>query len=92
VEEKSNEITAIPRLLEVLVLKGCIVTIDVMGCQKEIASKIIEKEAYYILALKETLGHLLEQVEDAFRFLHPISADEQTDSLLSVATVQQLQG
>jgi predicted transposase YbfD/YdcC len=50
VEEKSNEITAIPRLLEVLVLKGCIVTIDAMGCQKEIASKIIEKGAHYILA------------------------------------------
>jgi predicted transposase YbfD/YdcC len=73
VEEKSNEITAIPRLLEVLVLKGCIVTIDAMGCQKEIASKIIEKEADYILALKGNQGHLLEQAEDSFRFLQPVS-------------------
>jgi predicted transposase YbfD/YdcC len=80
VEDKSNEITAIPRLLEVLVLKGCIVTIDAMGCQKEIASKIIEKEADYILALKGNQGHLLEQAEDSFRFLHPASLDEQTDT------------
>ncbi len=52
-EEKSNEITAIPKLLEMLEIKGCIVTIDAMGTQTEIAQKIIEKEADYILALKE---------------------------------------
>jgi predicted transposase YbfD/YdcC len=45
VDEKSNEITAIPKLLDVLVLKGCFVTIDAMGCQREIAEKIISKEA-----------------------------------------------
>lgn len=50
VDGKSNEITAIPELLEVLLLKNCIVTIDAMGCQKEIASAIISKEADYILA------------------------------------------
>jgi hypothetical protein len=49
VEEKSKEITAILRLLEALALKGCIVTIDAMGCQKEIASQIIERGADYIL-------------------------------------------
>ena len=43
--EKSNEITAIPKLLSMLEISGCIVTIDAMGCQKEIASKILEKEA-----------------------------------------------
>lgn len=53
VDAKSNEITAIPKLLEVLALKGCIVTIDAMGCQKDIAQKIIDKEADYVLALKE---------------------------------------
>jgi predicted transposase YbfD/YdcC len=47
VDVKSNEITAIPELLKVLVLKGCIVTIDAMGCQKEIAQAIIDKEADY---------------------------------------------
>lgn len=52
VDEKSNEITAVPELLKLLVLKGCIVTLDAMGCQKEIAAKIREEEADYILALK----------------------------------------
>ena len=69
VDDKSNEITAIPQLLKVLVLKGCIVTIDAMGCQKEIASDIINKEADYILALKGNQGTLLEEVEDSFRFI-----------------------
>ena len=54
--EKSNEITAIPELLEVLELKGCIVTIDAMGCQTEIARKIISKKADYVLALKGNQG------------------------------------
>ena len=52
-EEKSNEITAIPRLLELLQLKGCMVTIDAMGCQKEIAKKIVDGGADYLLAVKE---------------------------------------
>ena len=51
--EKSNEITAIPALLDVLLLKGCIVTIDAMGCQTEIAAQIVDKGADYVLALKE---------------------------------------
>ncbi len=53
VDEKSNEITAIPALLAVLMLKGCIVTIDAMGCQVEIAATIVDGEADYVLALKE---------------------------------------
>ena len=80
VDEKSNEITAIPRLLELLVLKGCIVTIDAMGCQKDIAAKIIDKEANYLLALKGNQGNLLEQVEDSFRFLPVADFDEQVDT------------
>lgn len=80
VEEKSNEITAIPRLLDLLVIKGCIVTIDAMGCQKDVAAKIIEKEADYLLALKGNQGNLLEQVEDSFRFLPTVSVDEQLDA------------
>ena len=55
-EEKSNEITAIPRLLELLKLKGCVVTIDAMGCQKEIAQGILEQEADYVLAVKQNQG------------------------------------
>jgi len=52
VEEKSNEITAVPQLLRVLELAGCIVTVDAMGCQKKIAKEIIEADADYVLALK----------------------------------------
>jgi predicted transposase YbfD/YdcC len=52
VDEKSNEITAIPKLLEILVLSGCLVTIDAMGCQTEIAEKIIAADADYVLAVK----------------------------------------
>jgi predicted transposase YbfD/YdcC len=58
VEEKSNEITAIPELLELLVLEGCIVTIDAMGTQWAIAAQIIEQKGDYVLALKENQGSL----------------------------------
>ena len=68
VDEKSNEITAIPRLLEALALKGCIVTIDAMGCQREIAGKIISAEADYILAIKGNQGSLEEDIERTVRF------------------------
>lgn len=61
-EEKSNEITAIPKLLEMLELNGCIVTIDAMGTQTEITKKITEKGADYILALKENQRTLYEDV------------------------------
>lgn len=62
VEDKSNEITAIPKLLELLELTNNIVTIDAMGCQKEIAKKIREKEADYIFSLKGNQGTLNEDV------------------------------
>jgi predicted transposase YbfD/YdcC len=66
VDDKSNEITAIPQLLQALEVSGCIVTIDAMGCQTSIAEAIIEKEADYILALKENQGRLFEDVELLF--------------------------
>ena len=53
VAHKSNEITAIPMLLDLLLIKGCIVTIDAMGCQKDIAQQIIDQEAHYVLCLKD---------------------------------------
>ena len=62
-EEKSNEITAIPKLLEMLEINGCIVTIDAMGTQKEIAKKIIDKGADYILSLKENQKTLYNDVK-----------------------------
>ena len=72
-DEKSNEITAIPKLLNVLALKGCLVTIDAMGCQRDIAAKIIEKEADYLLAVKGNQGDLEEDVERTVRFVKPAS-------------------
>jgi predicted transposase YbfD/YdcC len=66
VDEKSNEITAIPRLLQVLELTGAIVTIDAIGCQTEIAEKIREKGADYVLAVKGNQEHLEEDIMEAF--------------------------
>lgn len=66
VDEKSNEITAIPELLQLLVLEGCIVTIDAMGTQRAIAAQIIEQNGDYALALKENQGTLYENVKDTF--------------------------
>jgi predicted transposase YbfD/YdcC len=66
VDDKSNEITGIPKLLELLHLEGAIVTIDAMGCQKKIAEKIREKDADYILAVKENQPHLLEDIKELF--------------------------
>ena len=63
VSNKSNEIIAIPKLLEMLTIEGAIVTIDAMGCQREIAQKILDKGADYILALKGNQGTLREDVE-----------------------------
>lgn len=80
VNEKSNEITAIPKLLEVLSLKNSIVTIDAMGCQTAIVEKIIEKEADYVLAVKNNQELLFENIEDEFRFSKEIETDEDIDT------------
>jgi predicted transposase YbfD/YdcC len=66
VEAKSNEITAIPLLLELLDLKDCIVTIDAMGCQTEIAAAIRAREADYVLAVKDNQPSLHETIHQAF--------------------------
>lgn len=66
-DEKSNEITAIPQLLDLLTISGCIVTIDAMGCQTEIAQKIIDEEGDYLLAVKKNQGHLYEDIEWLFK-------------------------
>ena len=63
VGDKSNEIVAIPALLELLAIEGAVVTIDAMGCQRAIAQKIIDKKADYILALKGNQGTLRDDVE-----------------------------
>ena len=66
VDDKSNEIKAIPELLRVLAIEACIVTIDAMGCQKKIAQLIVDKQADYVLALKANQGHLFEDVVQLF--------------------------
>lgn len=67
-DKKSNEITAIPELIKVLELEGCIVTIDAMGCQTEIAETIIEAGADYFLAVKKNQKNLYESVEWLFEY------------------------
>lgn len=66
VDTKSNEITAIPELLRVLALKGCLVTIDAIGCQREIAQQILDQGGDYVLALKDNQPTLLEEVTTLF--------------------------
>jgi len=70
VNEKSNEITAIPELLRLLDVKGCIVTIDAMGCQTKIAEQIIDQGADYVLAVKENQSHLYEDIDLFFQLAH----------------------
>jgi len=72
VDEKSNEITAIPLLLAALDLAGCIVTIDAMGCQTDIAEQIIDQGGDYVLSLKGNQGHLHEDVVEMFAYFERI--------------------
>jgi len=79
VNEKSNEITAIPELIDKLFIEGNIITIDAMGTQTDIADKIIENKADYILAVKENQPQLLEEIKDEFRFSRDIETDTDID-------------
>ena len=79
VDDKSNEITAIPKLLTALELSGTVVTVDAMGCQRAIAEKIVAKKADYILAVKENQGHLLAEIKDSFQMLSADAAMEEID-------------
>lgn len=90
VDSKSNEITAIPLLLELLDLKGAIVTIDAMGCQKEIAAKIIERGGNYVLALKGNHEKLHEAV--ASEFLAATEADFHVEGARRHTTVKTSHG
>jgi predicted transposase YbfD/YdcC len=67
VDEKSNEITAIPELLRILEIHGCIITTDAMGCQQEIAEIVVEKGGDYLLAVKENQGKLHEDMLELFQ-------------------------
>lgn len=76
---KENEIVAIPRLLDLICIKNCIVTIDAMGCQTAIASKIRENEADYILQVKGNQKTLLENLDDSFSVKKVIATDVTID-------------
>ena len=76
-EEKSNEITAIPELIDRIDVKGAIVTIDAMGCQKEIARKIVDAKGDYVLAVKDNQPKLHEAIKELF-------SDERQDDLLKM--------
>lgn len=80
VSKKSNEIVAIPKLLDMLAIQGAVVTIDAMGCQKEIAKKIIKKGADYVLMVKDNQKDLNEQVEKIFELYIDKNSDETIDS------------
>jgi predicted transposase YbfD/YdcC len=66
VDDKSNEITAIPKLLQVLEIAGCMMTIDAIGCQTEIAQAIVDLDADYVLAVKANQGHLYQDISGLF--------------------------
>ena len=70
VDSKSNEITAIPKLLEMLELRGAVVSIDAMGCQKEIAKQIVDEGGDYVLAVKDNQPNLSEAISDFFLERH----------------------
>lgn len=74
VDEKSNEITAIPQLLKMLELSGCLVTIDAMGCQTEIAQAILDAKADYVLAVKKNQPTLYEGIE--WHFFYQANAND----------------
>ncbi len=76
---KSNEITAIPRLLRILELKNCVPTIDAMGCQREIAGTIIDRGADYILALKANQTEMLDRLSESFTYIKPSSVHTMED-------------
>ncbi len=79
VDDKSNEITAIPKLLAALELSGTVVTVDAMGCQRSIAEKIVAKKADYILAVKENQSNLLAEIKDSFQMLAADGVKEEID-------------
>lgn len=68
VDSKSNEITAIPKLLDLINIDNCIITIDAMGCQKDIAKKIVEKNGHYCLTVKENKKNLYQDIKDYFDY------------------------
>lgn len=80
VDEKSNEITAMPRLIDMLDIKGAVVTSDAMGCQRELAARIRDKGGDYLLAVKANQKRLLEGIQETCALLRPVSRFTETDA------------
>ncbi len=80
VDEKTNEITAIPELLRLLNVAGCIVTVDAMGCQKKIAQAIRDERADYVLRVKGNQGHLDQDVRDWFDYADQVAFKDMPSS------------
>lgn len=90
VDSKSNEITAIPKLLRLLEIKGCLITIDAMGCQTAIAEQIIEQGGDYLLAVKGNQKHLYEDIQHLFK--HAVASNFLTDGFDEDRTVNKGHG
>ena len=73
VDDKSNEMTAVPELLTYLALEGCIVSVDALNCQKKIAAQIVERKGDYLLALKDNHRHMYEDVRNLFAWAQKVS-------------------
>lgn len=89
VDDKTNEITAIPKLLEMLQLKDATVTIDAMGCQKDIARKIIDKKGHYVFSLKGNQGALKDDVKT---FMDEFIADDSQQASDYYETIEKSHG
>ena len=79
-QDKENEIVAIPQLLDKLDIEGAIISIDAIGTQVSIAQHILDKDAHYFLAVKDNQGALNEQLIDAFRYNKPVDTATQMDA------------
>lgn len=90
VDDKSNEITAIPELLDLINIENCIITIDAMGCQKEIAKKIVEKKGHYCFAVKENKKNFYSDIKDYFDFV--LNDNLEKEKLISYVTTDKDHG
>lgn len=90
VDNKSNEITAIPELLDLINIENCIITIDAMGCQKEIVKKIIEKDGHYCLAVKENQKNFFIDIKDYFDFA--LNDIKEKENIITYSTIDKEHG
>ena len=95
IDKKSNEITAIPEVLDMLVIEGCLITSDAMGCQKKICQKIVDKKADYLICVKDNQPTLCSNIENTFTqhiANHPEDPESEENSNLFAETIEQGHG